>query len=298
MRSFLAFPLLAMSLVACSSDPDDAITWRLPCGGTATTQGQASWDYRYEHDDRGNTTLNEVTDLTTGMLYSRFVATYDGEVLVSLDYERDGALDYQVRNEVANGRLVKSVRTDFATEQIDTSYTVLFTWDHGDLVETVMDWVSPDLTDMTERYERTAGGHASNACSPEQVCDRWEYEGPARYVGDFARYTSMTGDYSSDGTLDYRYQVSFDSHFLTLVTDDFVADDTGTLTPSYHSDTTREPDGTALRTVSGYADDPASQTTLDYRFECAAARLAPTGGKRGRLPEAPSRHRLHDLLVK
>lgn len=266
MSRLVTLPVLAI-LAACGGGSDGPeVTWRLPCGGTGSRDGVAEYSYRYEHDDLGNQTLTELTELATSTVRSTYVRTYEGHEIVTADYTSP-SLSYLFENQIEGGRIQHTDFMDRITP--GSSYAYTWTWRDGQLERVDYDYVSPDLEDSSETYEAIDGGFASTQCTPSSLCDYYEYLGPKQYVGDFDHYNTFTADLGQDATIDYRYERTVDSHGLDLTTDTFFADDTGTLVHEVHDEYERESDGTALRRHSTtLTSEPPSTFTVEYQFEC------------------------------
>jgi len=254
----------SLGLTACGDEPSE-VTRRLPCGGLGHDDGVLDARFVYEHDARGNVILEEAYEPADGPLSYRLVQAYDGDQVVSSEFE-SSTLSYREVNELEAGRIVRSTYT-----QLDPQGSVratTWTWRDGQLEERATDLDDPDGPSI-ETFSRTDAGWESMQCDDIE-CYRSEYLG-GRFVGDFARYTSRTGSREGDATFSYRHERTFDDHFLELTSDEYSGDGSNPAFHAYHTEYDREPDGTALR-WRRVAMAPAGGTstyTLEYDFECA-----------------------------
>lgn len=288
MKPALAAALVAV-LPACllgggddDGGDDSPITWRVPCGSHGTWDSGGVEDGRYTHDARRHRTRTELRD-ETGAVTSVTTAVWDRDDLISSEVVR-GETHY--RNDVtyvSPGRVDTWTRTDLALDNGDTGFTITYAYAGGDMVGERFDWHDPALPD---RESTMTGEHAAvmtiRDCPVGNAtdCDEWRWEQPD---GDPLHWLSGTGEFFDGvpGAVDVRVERTVDARFLDLVYRESWHPDVDP-TASVRFTSTREPDGTEVRTVYEYLDvDTVWATfTRDYQYACASARLDDTAAVR------------------
>lgn len=264
----------AAALVALAGCPaDGGVTRRLPCGGTGSYQGDPAtiYSYRFEHDDLGNLTLEQVS--LDGAVLLTYEARYVGDQLVH--EEQDGAQAYSYDVDLDDGHRVRGTFTDRSASG-GGDYTITWTWAGDRIVGWQADFANPDSLDQVATVSYGDGDSFTQVtCHGDAGCDTAVGEGA------YDRWTSWRTDLDSDGVIDREARATYDRHGLMLTYERDERDDQGVLAPSRRSSYVREDDGTALRYRSEAFGDAPWIWRLEYDFcgddgdggggECATA---------------------------
>jgi hypothetical protein len=254
-----ALASLAIVVVAGCSD---GVSWRIPCGGTGQFSDEAavSESYRFEGDDAGHVTLEE---LTRGAVVTRTTSRYDGDVRVEHTFD-DGTVQWQESATVEGGQQATVTRTGTRSED---RYVETWRW-NGDRPR---GWVR-DYEAEVDR-EGIFGTGAGDALI-ENVCERDDAGtlsscNSLRYDGGYARWTTRVRDDDSDGTPEGVELRSFDQHGLALIWEQRYGGADGRETLLFEQRTERDDDGSPQVRLTTVHQPGFDRThTLTYLYAC------------------------------
>ncbi|KAB2892959.1 MAG: hypothetical protein F9K40_17535 [Kofleriaceae bacterium] len=240
---------------------DEGVTWRIPCGGTGQYSDEAavSETYRFEGDDAGHVTLEE---LTRGDIITLATSRYEGDVRVAHTYD-DGTIAYQETATVVGGRKAVVTRTGSQAE-----HRFVETWAWQD--DRPAGWVRDheNLVDAEGVFGTGGGALIENVCARSDTGMLSDCNS-LRYTGPYERWTVRERDDNSDGTPEGVELRTFDDHGLELSSQRRFGGADGRETLSLEVRTEREADGSPIRRLTSTYQPGFERThTLVYSYAC------------------------------
>lgn len=250
-----------LGLVALAGCGDEGVTWRIPCGGTGQLSDEAapSETYRFEGDDAGHVTLEE---LTRGDVITLQTARYEGDVRVAHTFD-DGTVQYEETATVADGQKAVVTRTGALAAH---RFVETWAWT-GDRPS---GWVR-DYENQPDRegvFGTGGGSLIENVCARSDTGVLSECNS-LRYTGPYARWTARTRDDNSDGTPEGVELRTFDDHGLETSFERRYGGADGRETLALDVRTQREDDGSPIqRVTTTHAPGFERVHTLVYSYIC------------------------------
>jgi hypothetical protein len=253
-----SWTLVAIVFGACA---DDGVTWRIPCGGTGQFSDEAapSERYRFEGDDGGHVTVEE---LTRGDAITLVTSRYDGDVRVAYSYD-DGTEQFSEMATVEGGHPAMIMRTGNRAE-----HNFVETWRWHD--DRPAGWVR-DYVNITDREGIFGTGDGDLI---ENVCDRSDAGelsacNSLRYTGSYERWTVQERDDNSDGMPEGVELRAFDDHDLETSFERRYGGSDGRETLTIEVRTLRDGDGSPQQKITTTHQPGFEQThTLVYSYSC------------------------------